>query len=136
MKKEAKNFNKKSQQNLGDKKSDKKQYLKKTVSEVTEDKSDAKNCTRFYEMRKKKKETADKYTKLYQEKYEKHPTDIAYNDKMSYCGILKEDTNVFHRGQCVCVYCSSNRLKCRVASNDGRVDFINESSVRKMSFSK
>jgi hypothetical protein len=136
MKKEAKNFNKKSQQNLGDKKSDKKQYLKKTVSEVTEDKSAAKNNTRFYEMRKKKKETADKYAKLYQEKYEKHPTDISYNDKMSYCGILKEDTKVFHRGQCVCVYDSSNRFKCKVASNDGRVDFIDESSVRRMSFSK
>ena len=136
MKKEAKNFNKKSQQNLGDKKSDKKQYLKKTVSEVTEDKSDAKNCTRFYEMRKKKKETADKYAKLYQEKYEKHPTGITYNDKMLYCGILKEDTKVFHRGQCVCVYGSSNRFNCKVASNDGRVDFINETLVRKMSFSK
>ena len=136
MKKEAKNFNKKSQQNLGDKKSDKKQYLKKTVSEATEDKSTAKNCTRFYEMRKKNKETADKYAKLYQEKYEKHPTDIAYNDKMSYCGILKEDTKVFHRGQCVCVYGYLNTSKCKVASNDGRIDFINESSVRKISFSK
>lgn len=136
MKKEAKNFNKKSQQNLGDKKSDKKQYLKKTVSEVTEDKSVAKNNTRFYEMRKKNKETADKYAKLYQEKYEKHPTGITYNDKMSYCGILKEDTRVFHRGQCVCVYGSSNRFNCKVTSNDGRVDFINETLVRKMSFSK
>lgn len=136
MKKEAKNFNKKSQQNLGDKKSDKKQYLKKTVSEVAEDKSAAKNCTRFYEMRKKNKETADKYAKLYQEKYEKHPTNITYNDKMSYCGILKEDTKVFHRGQCVCVYDSPNMFKCKVASNDGRVDFINESSVRRISFSK
>lgn len=135
MKKEAKNFNKKSQQNLGDKKSDKKQYLKKTVSEATEDKSAAKNCTKFYEMRKKNKETADKYTRLYQEKYEKHPTGITYNDKMSYCGILKEDTKVFHKGQCVCVYDSSNRFNCKVASNDGRVDFINETLVRKMSFS-
>ena len=93
---------------------------------------------KFYDMRKKNKESKEKYSNMYFQYLSEHRKRDAsdYSGKMEFCGILNINTKVFLKGQLVSVYPHKIQgdYSCRIVSNDGREDFVSFVDVKRLRF--
>lgn len=106
--------------------------------EPSHEKSKSEENRKFYDMRKKNKESKEKYSNMYLQYLSEHRKRDAsdYSDKMDFCGILNINTKVFIKGQLVSVYphMIQGDCSCRIASNDGREDFVSFVDVKRLRF--
>ena len=101
-------------------------------------KSRSEENRKFYDMRKKNKESKEKYSNMYFQYLSEHRKRDAsdYSGKMEFCGILNINTKVFLKGQLVSVYPHKIQgdYSCRIVSNDGREDFVSFVDVKRLHF--
>lgn len=101
-------------------------------------KSRSEENRKFYDMRKKNKESKEKYSNMYFQYLSEHRKRDAsdYSGKMEFCGILNINTKVFLKGQLVSVYPHKIQgdYSCRIVSNDGREDFVSFTDVKRLRF--
>lgn len=106
--------------------------------EPSHEKSRSEENRKFYDMRKKNKESKEKYSNMYSQYLSEHRKGDAsdYCDKMGFCGTLHTSTEVFSKGQLVSVYLhkSQNNPLCRIVSNDGREDFTSFINIKRLRF--
>lgn len=107
-------------------------------AESSYEKSRSEENRKFYDMRKKNKESKEKYSNMYLQYLSEHKKRDAsdYSDKMEFCGILNTNTKVFLKGQLVSVYPHKVQgdYSCRVVSNDSREDFVSFADVKRLRF--
>lgn len=106
--------------------------------ESSHEKSRSEENRKFYDMRKKNKESKEKYSNMYLQYLSEHRKRDAsdYSGKMEFCGILNTNTKVFLKGQLVSVYPHKIQgdYSCRIVSNDGREDFVSFVDVNRLRF--
>lgn len=106
--------------------------------ESSHEKSRSEENRKFYDMRKKNKESKEKYSNMYSQYVSEHRKGDAsdYFEKMGFCGILNTSTKVFSKGQLVSVYLHKvhGDYSCRIVSNDGREDFTSFVNVNRLRF--